>query len=215
MKQLAYPYYRVSTKRQGRSGLGLLAQKAAVEAYAQANHLFLGKAYIEVEKGRRNNRPGLARALKTCRANSALLLIAKLDRLSRNVAFIAALMESDIEFIAVDNPQATKLMLHMLAAFAQYEAEQGSLRTKAALQAAKDKGVELGWFGKHVLAERNRQKSAAFGMLMKLVFRRLRKEGFVTVRAITEELNKRKVPTYFNQQTHWHIATVHKIIKSH
>src|SRR5262249_19254047 len=135
-------YYRVSTDRQGRSGLGLEAQQAAVRAY-------LGQAapiaeFTEVETGKRNDRPELKEALALCRKRKAKLVIAKLDRLSRNLAFIAALMDSGVEFVAVDNPHATRLTLHILAAVAEHERLMIAERTKAALQAAKARGVRLG-----------------------------------------------------------------------
>src|SRR5215471_6259552 len=102
-------YYRVSTDRQGRSGLGLEAQQAAVRSYLGATTPVA--EFTEVETGKRNNRPELERALALCRKRKARLVIAKLDRLSRNVAFIAALMDSNVEFVAVDNPHATRLTL--------------------------------------------------------------------------------------------------------
>src|ERR1700722_18712806 len=128
-------YYRVSTDRQGRSGLGLEAQQAAGPWY-------LGAAvpiaeFTEVETGKRNDRPQLDQALALCRKRKARLVIAKLDRLSRNLAFIAALMDASVEFVAVDNPHATRLTLHILAAVAEHEREMIAQRTKAALQAAK------------------------------------------------------------------------------
>jgi hypothetical protein len=107
-------YYRVSTDRQGRSGLGLEAQQAAVRAYLGASTPIA--EFTEVETGKRNDRPELERALALCRKRKARLVIAKLDRFSRNLAFIAALMDSGVEFVAVDNPHATRLTLHILAA---------------------------------------------------------------------------------------------------
>ena len=135
MSSLFVAYYRVSTDRQGRSGLGLEAQRAAIRGY-------LGQAtpsaeFTEIETGKRNDRPELERALALCRKRKAKLVIAKLDRLSRNLAFIAALMDSGVEFVAVDNPHATRLTLHILAAVAEHAREMIAERTKAALQAAK------------------------------------------------------------------------------
>jgi DNA invertase Pin-like site-specific DNA recombinase len=213
MKQLAYPYYRVSTMRQGRSGLGLAAQRKAVEDYARAHGFRLGKAYVEIESGRKNKRPILSRALQSCKANRATLLIAKLDRLSRNVVFVSSLMESGIEFKAVDNPNANKLVLHILAAFAEHERDEISKRTKDALQAAKSRGTALGNFGRTVLAERNRKAAQGFALKMRLSLYRLRKEGFTTVRAIAAELNTRNVPTY-QKNARWHPATVSKILRA-
>src|SRR6516164_108584 len=109
-------YYRVSTERQGRSGLGLEAQRSAVQRYLRSFGGGLIGEYTEIETGKRNDRPELRAALAACRRRRARLVIAKLDRLSRNVAFIAALMDSRAEFVACDNPHATRLTLHILAA---------------------------------------------------------------------------------------------------
>jgi DNA invertase Pin-like site-specific DNA recombinase len=130
-------YYRVSTDRQGRSGLGLEAQQRAVQSYLNGGDWFLVAELTEVETGKRIDRPELAKALALCRKHKAKLVIAKLDRLSRNLAFIATMMDSGVEFIAVDNPHANKLTLHILAAVAQHEREMIAERTKAALQAAR------------------------------------------------------------------------------
>ena len=137
-------YYRVSTKRQGVSGLGLAAQKEAVRGYLNGGAWSLVDEVVEVESGKRGGRPRLAEALALCRLHRATLVIAKLDRLARNVAFVSALMESDVEFTAVDFPQANRLTIHILAAVAEHEAAMISARTKAALAAAKARGVKLG-----------------------------------------------------------------------
>src|SRR5215212_1042758 len=137
-------YCRVSTDRQGRSGLGLEAQQAAVRVFINGGAELVGE-FVEVESGKRADRPELAKALEVCRKQKAKLVIAKLDRLSRNLAFIATLMDSGVEFVAVDNPHANKLTIHILAAVAQHECEMISERTKAALQ-AKARGT---WLGRH------------------------------------------------------------------
>src|SRR5271165_4697682 len=137
-------YYRVSTDRQGASGLGLDAQRQAVGRHL-AGKGDLAAEYTEIESGRRDaNRPQLRAALEECRKRRAVLLIARLDRLARNVAFIANLMNSDVEFVAVDMPQANRLTIHILAAVAEHEREMISQRTKAALAAAKARGIKLG-----------------------------------------------------------------------
>jgi DNA invertase Pin-like site-specific DNA recombinase len=138
-------YRRVSTSRQGESGLGLAAQEAAVSAFLQAGDAVLS-TFTEVESGRNCQRPQLHAALAEARRRKAVLLIAKLDRLSRNVAFLATLLEGDVPIVAADNPHATKFTLHILAACAQHEAELCSIRTKAALQAAKSRGTVLGGY---------------------------------------------------------------------
>src|SRR3954451_8955931 len=128
-------YSRVSTDKQGRSGLGLEAQEAAVQGYAAAFAGEIAASFVEVESGKRNDRPQLAAALAACRKHKATLVISKLDRLARNVAFIANLMESKVDFVAVDMPSANKLTVHILAAVAEHEREMISARTKAALAA--------------------------------------------------------------------------------
>lgn len=135
-------YYRVSTSKQGQSGLGLDAQKKAVETFTQGHTI--ASEYVEVESGRNNDRQALQAAIADCKAIGATLLIAKLDRLARNVAFIANLLESGVDIQAVDNPMATKFSMHILSAVAELEATMISERTKAALQSAKDRGTKLG-----------------------------------------------------------------------
>lgn len=137
-------YLRVSTARQGASGLGLEAQQQAVRSYAQASGVEIVAEYIEVESGKRADRPQLLAALAACKLHRATLLIAKLDRLARNVAFVAGLMDGGADFIACDMPHANRLTLHLMAAMAEAEAAAISERTKAALAAAKARGVKLG-----------------------------------------------------------------------
>jgi DNA invertase Pin-like site-specific DNA recombinase len=122
-------YYRVSTDKQGKSGLGLEAQRQAVEAYLNGGSWTLVAEFVEVESGKHSERLQLAAALGACKKHRAKLVIAKLDRLSRNLAFIATLMDSGVEFIAVDNPHANKLTIHILAAVAQHEREMIAQRT--------------------------------------------------------------------------------------
>lgn len=135
-------YYRVSTAKQGASGLGLEAQQEAVRRFLQGAEPF--EAFTEVESGRANDRPQLAAALLACRLSGARLIVAKLDRLSRNMAFLAALMDSGVEFVCCDNPTANRVTLHVLAALAEHERSMISTRTKEALAAAKARGVALG-----------------------------------------------------------------------
>jgi DNA invertase Pin-like site-specific DNA recombinase len=135
-------YYRVSTQRQGASGLGLEAQQEAVRGFTKGGTIVA--EVVEVESGKRNDRPKLAEALALCRKTKATLIIAKLDRLARNVAFVSNLMESGVDFVAVDFPQANRLTVHILAAIAEHEAAMISQRTRAALQAAKARGKRLG-----------------------------------------------------------------------
>lgn len=135
-------YYRVSTAKQGRSGLGLEAQRASVHAYVKDGRIFA--EYVEVESGKRNDRPELARAIAHARREGATLVIAKLDRLARSVGFIFALRDAGVRFIACDMPEANTLTIGLLAALAQHERELISERTKAALAAKKARGFVLG-----------------------------------------------------------------------
>lgn len=135
-------YIRVSTKRQGQSGLGMDAQQRAVEAYAAGSTIV--RTYTEVESGKRKDRPQLAAAIAHAKLIGAQLVIAKLDRLARNVAFVAALMESRVDFVCCDNPHASPLTIHILAAIAEDEAKRISQRTRDALAALKARGVKLG-----------------------------------------------------------------------
>ena len=135
-------YLRVSTRRQGESGLGLEAQRQAVFAYTNGGRLLA--EYLEVESGKRNDRPQLLAALAHAQATGATLIIAKPNRLARNVHFISGLMEAGVDFVAADLPSANRLTINVLAAVAEHEREMISARTKAALAAAKARGVRLG-----------------------------------------------------------------------
>lgn len=137
-------YYRISTDRQGRSGLGLDAQRRSVDEYLHVLGMEPIAEYMEVESGKRNDRPELTRALAAYRKHGAQLIIAKLDRLARNVAFVSNLMESGVEFLACDMPTANRLTIHILAAVAEHEREMISERTKLAPASAMLIGVEKG-----------------------------------------------------------------------
>jgi DNA invertase Pin-like site-specific DNA recombinase len=206
-------YFRVSTARQGQSGLGLEAQQQAVKQYLNGGNWQILAEFTEVESGKRSsNRPKLAEAIELCKKHKATLIIAKLDRLARNVHFISGLMESGIEFIAVDNPNANRLMLHLLAAFAEHEREQISQRTKDALAAAKARGVKL---GKHsiILSQQNHDRAMDFALSLQPVLDAIRSEGYTTTRSICEQLNLRGVPTYGGSGRKWHIGTTHKLLQ--
>jgi DNA invertase Pin-like site-specific DNA recombinase len=138
-------YYRVSTVRQGQSGLGLEAQQSAVSGYLNSKSGELLAEYTEVQSGKKDeNRPELQAALRQCRLSGATLLIAKIDRLSRNPAFLINLQDSSTNFVAVDMPEANHVTVSILACMAGYYRQQISDNTKAALKAAKAKGVKLG-----------------------------------------------------------------------
>lgn len=207
----AVAYYRVSTERQGHSGLGLEAQKKSVTDFIKVNDYLLDKEFIEIESGKKASRPILAKALKRCKATNATLLIAKLDRLARNVKFISTLMESRVDFKAVDNPYAEDLIIHIMAAFAQHERVQISKRTTAALRAAKARGVKLGKHGRDVLSKKNHREADCFAEKMKPIIEQIQTNGIRTIRGITGELNRLKVTTYRNKK--WYPNTVHNLIK--
>jgi DNA invertase Pin-like site-specific DNA recombinase len=139
MEKLYIAYYRVSTREQGISGLGLESQKSIVLNYILHNGNRIVAEFTEIESGKNNNRPELIKAINLCKEQNGTLVIAKLDRLSRNVNFISALMESKVNFICCDMPDASPLTIHIFAALAQWERERISERTKSALQAKKVK----------------------------------------------------------------------------
>ncbi|MGD9686946.1 MAG: recombinase family protein [Desulfobacter sp.] len=154
-------YLRVSTDKQGEHGHGIHAQRQAIGNYLGVQGGELLEEYVEIESGKKDDRPALQQAISRCKMSRATLIIAKLDRLSRNLAFIANLMDAGIDFIACDNPYATRLTIHILAAIAEHEREMISRRTKEALAAAKAKGVVLGGARGAVITDRMRQASVA------------------------------------------------------
>jgi DNA invertase Pin-like site-specific DNA recombinase len=199
-------YYRVSTDSQRASGLGLEAQRAAVLAHIGSGQLI--SEYIEAESGKKHtNRPQLLAALAECRKKKITLVIAKLDRLARNVAFISAMMESGADFVCCDNPHANRLMLHMLAAFAEHEREQISQRTKAALTAAKKRGVKLGNPRAMEALEIARAVHVARRPAPEIlrIMEDLRSRG-KSFRSIAEELNRLNITT--GRGCQWHGVTV-------
>lgn len=189
----AVAYYRVSTTKQGQSGFGLAAQRASITSYATTHGLTITQEVTEIESGRKKDRPQLAAALELCKRSGARLLIAKLDRLARNVAFISALMESGVDFVAVDMPEADKLTLHVMAAVAEREAELISARTKAALAARKARGLSLGTNNltpeRRALGPQKQRETARQEMRQPAAFAQsLRKQG-TALRGIAATLN--------------------------
>jgi DNA invertase Pin-like site-specific DNA recombinase len=217
-------YFRVSTAEQGRSGLGLEAQRAAVETYLNGGCWTLLGAFTEVESGKVNARPQLAAAMAQCRLTGATLVIAKLDRLSRNVAFLANLMEADVEFRACDNPHATRFNLHILAAVAEFEREQIAKRTKDALAAAKARGTKLGgWrpFRRNGTARAPagdpkkataglRHQADAFAARVQPTLAELRAAG-MSLEAVAAELGRRGILTS-RGGTAWTATTVRRVL---
>ena len=137
-------YFRVSTPRQGYWGLGLEAQREAVAKYLLGHPGKVVATFTDIQSGRKLVRPNLLEALRLCRVHSAVLVIARLDRLARNMALISRLLESQVQFVAVDFPEANRLTIHILAAIAEYESKLNSERTKAAIAAAQKRGVKFG-----------------------------------------------------------------------
>jgi DNA invertase Pin-like site-specific DNA recombinase len=198
-------YFRVSTDRQGRSGLGLEPQRAAVLNHLAGVGCILRGEFTEIESGKRNDRPQLAAAIASAKKAKATLIIAKLDRLARNVHFISGLMESGADFVAADNPHATRLTLHILAAVAEHERQMIADRTKAALQAAKARGVRLGRNGADRLAPRYRDEAAERARQLAPVLSELRSAG-MSARQMAAQLIARGIPTPNGGR--WHAATV-------
>ena len=204
-------YYRVSTDKQGTSGLGLDAQKEAVSRYLSSRNAGSEQPiaeYIEVESGKQHaNRPQLLAAVAQCKKLKATLVIAKLDRLARNVHFVSGLMESKIDFVVAEMPEATPFMLHVYAAVAEHEAEAISARTKAALAAAKSRGTVLGnprWQESISAARSARGLMSPTPAVLDMMCK-LRSEG-QTLRAIAAHMNQLGLRT--PQGSLWYASTV-------
>lgn len=203
-------YLRVSTQRQGHSGLGLEAQRAAVEQFLLPTGGAVLQEFVEVESGSRRARPILVQSIALCRKKGATLLIAKLDRLARNVAFVSSLMEGGVEFVAADAPYANRLMIHILAAFAEHERELISQRTKEALQASKARGVQLGKNGA-VLARKNRNDALAAAEPFRAAVGQALNSGHRTLSEIADALNQAGLRT--RQNAAWSPGTIHRLLK--
>ena len=201
-------YLRVSTQRQGQSGLGLEAQREAVEQYAlRVAEPILG-TFTAVESGAQKDRPELAAALRECRRTKSVLLIARLDRLSRSLSFIAQLLEAGVEIRAADMPEANRMMLQMLAVFAEHERRLISERTKAALAAAKARGVELGANGRR-LAQTHRNEATAFAQSLAPIILPLAAQN-MSLRRIADELNYRGLVS--RDGGRWHPGSVTRLL---
>ncbi len=213
-------YLRVSTDKQGASGLGLEAQREAIDRHVRAEGGKLLSEHIEIESGKKNDRPEIAKALAAARAKRATLIIAKLDRLARNLHFVTGLQEAGVDFIACDNPHATKLMVHMLVAFAEHEREQTSIRTTAALAAAKARGVRLGnprlKAGDKSSAQaaanaKSRKARRRAGELMPFI-EAAQKAGCLTLGQIAEAMTARGIKTP-GGGSDWTATTVRRVMK--
>ena len=207
-------YFRVSTDRQGMSGLGLDAQRQAVAQYIGDQELV--SEFTEVESGRNNNREQLAHAMSLAKRTKSILVIAKLDRLARNVHFISGLLESGVPFVCADMPEADRTWLQMSAVFAEWEARKISERTKSALQAAKARGVRLGCpiptKGSAIGNERIKARADAYASRIKPIIENIKAQGFTSLRSIASELTMRGIETP-RGNTEWVASQVNNLIK--
>jgi DNA invertase Pin-like site-specific DNA recombinase len=214
-------YLRVSTERQGRSGLGLEAQRAAIETFCASRSCQPLAEYIEIESGKRNDRPELTKALHHAKVTGATLVIAKLDRLSRNAAFLMTLRDSGTRFIAADLPDANNLTIGIMALIAQQEREATSTRTKEALQAAKARGQRLGNpNGAAALRRASKGNTAAVSTIIARadahahdlapVIADIRAQGTASLSGIAKALNERTIRTPRGGQ--WHAKSVSNLL---
>jgi DNA invertase Pin-like site-specific DNA recombinase len=214
-------YYRVSTAAQGRSGLGLEAQRDAVATFCRIRGCELLAEFTEVESGKRNDRPQLTEALHRAKVTGATLVIAKLDRLSRNAAFLLTLRDSGVEFVAADMPDACRLTVGILAMVAEQEREAISARTKAALASAKARGTRLGnpngaealrRAAKGNVGSIAAQKAGADQMAADLAptIAQLRSKGCTSLPKLAEALNAQHIKTARGGQ--WHASSVRNLL---
>jgi DNA invertase Pin-like site-specific DNA recombinase len=209
-------YYRVSTQRQGASGLGLEAQRQTVEHYLTKSAGIALASFTEVETGKGSNalekRPQLRLALETCKKTGATLLIAKLDRLARNVHFVSGLLETGVDFVAADMPNANKVMIQMYSVMAEWERDQISERTKAALAAAKARGVVLGATGPANLKtcnDQRKQKAREFRNRLRPVLDGMVVQG-LSRRAMVDRLNDLGIKTPMGGA--WALGQVQRLV---
>ncbi|QQA41504.1 recombinase family protein [Pelagovum pacificum] len=214
-------YERVSTARQGRSGLGLEAQRKAIDDYASGQGALILSRFTEVESGRKNDRPELEKALHLARLTGATLVIAKLDRLSRNAAFLLTLRDSGVRFVACDMPEANNLTVGIMALVAEQEREAISRRTKEALAAAKARGVKLGNPNGAAALRRAAKGGEAlrvtvagnandFAMALSPIVRAIQQAGHTSLRALADELNARGMRT--RRGGKWHVSNVRNLL---
>ena len=211
-------YYRVSTKKQGDTGYGLEAQQKAVQDHLNGGRWKLVGEFTEVESGRNNRRMQFKEALKLCKKTGAKLIVAKLDRLSRNLLFLATLMESGVEFICCDMPQANKLTLQIMGAMAEDESSRIRKRTKDALAVAKSKGVKLGnphenirlKAGKKGNKSQNEEANTFAWEILPLIDG-IKASGLSSLKDIADALNARGVTT--QRGGTWYPSTVSNILK--
>lgn len=211
-------YYRVSTDKQGRSGLGLEAQQKAVQDYAAIYGRSIAATFTEIESGGNSDRVELARALAEAKRIKGTLVIAKLDRLARDVHFITGLMKSGVDFVAADMPGADKTMLQIFAVMGEWERDRISDRTKAALAAAKARGVKLGnpvWaetIDKARAANSDRARAWAANILPTIRSIQTQGKPHPSLREVAAELNRRGIRTARGGQ--WYAATVQRVLEA-
>ena len=217
----AVAYYRVSTAAQGRSGLGLDAQRQTVESLCASRGWIISEAFTEVESGKRADRPELTAALHHAKVTGAVLVVAKLDRLSRNVAFLAALQDSGAQFIAADMPEANELTVHIMAAVAQAERKAISKRTKEALAAAKARGTKLGNpNGAAALRRASKGNGASLAVIaanaaahaadLAPIVEEIRSDGAGSLAAVADRLNAGGFAT--PRGGRWHASSVRNLL---
>ncbi|GIZ51094.1 recombinase family protein [Noviherbaspirillum aridicola] len=215
-------YLRVSTVKQGQSGLGIEAQRHAIQTYAASKGTKVNREFVEIESGRINARPELAAAIHLARVTGAMLVIAKLDRLSRNASFLLALRDAGVKFVATDMPDANELTVGIMALVAQQEREAISKRTRDALDAAKRRGKVLGNpNGAAALKQARkgnaagirviRTKTDAYATDLRPVIDALEAEGITSLGAIAAALTERGIRTRRGGQ--WHKSTVRNLLK--
>ena len=214
-------YIRVSTAKQGQSGLGLDAQRAAVQAYAAQHGAEILEMVTEIESGKKNDRPELLRALHLAKVTGATLVIAKLDRLSRSAAFLTALQESGVQFVAADMPHADSFTVGILAMVARKEREAISMRTREALQAAKARGRKLGnpngaaallraAKGNTAGVQAAQQAADQHAEALRPVVEALRAQGVTSLGTLAEALNGRGMRT--PRGATWHKSSVRNLL---
>jgi len=203
-------YCRVSTGRQQQSGLGIEAQQEAVHRYAIQTDSSIIAEYVETESGAKSDRPQLAKALAHCRRAKATLLIARLDRLSRSLSFVALLLDANVEIRCADMPEANRLLLQMLAVFSEHERQMIRERTRAALAAAKARGTVLGANGK-VLAAKHRAEAKAHAEGLRPAIEQARMAGCLSLPEIADFLTAQGHQTAWGGR--WHPMTVRRVLE--
>lgn len=215
-------YYRVSTGKQGRSGLGLDAQMKAVRSLCEGRRWEIVSEFTEVESGKNNDRPELKAALNYSRLTGVKLVVAKLDRLSRDAAFTLQLRNSGVDFTCADNPDVNRLTIGLLAVINEDERERISERTKSALAAAKARGIRLGnpngaaalrraGLGNSASLVAIKSNADVFAEGLRGTLDSIKKEGMVSLSAIAKELNDRHIKTARGGK--WHASSVKNLIR--